>query len=227
MICDMGLWEIVLIVAVLLLLAGWGFPDLFRGIGRGLEEFEKASYEVLGDNPPAHELNTSSRLTVWLAQGFGVGRIPFAPGTFGSVVGLIWFLILLLPKNPLFFLLGILASIFISVWLCGAGEKILNQSDPGSIVMDEIIAIPICFGSWIAFLFFQNGVWPAPQYFFAGKNLWITVGIFLLFRLFDVVKPWPVKQSQSLPGGWGVTVDDVLAAIYVNVVALIILIVTR
>lgn len=168
-----------------------------------------------------------SRFILWLAQGFGVGRIPFAPGTFGSLVGLMWFWILLLPKSPLVFGVGILASIFISVWLCGAGEKILKQSDPGSIVMDEIIAIPICFGSWLAFLFFQKGFWPTPEHFFTGNNLWITVGIFLLFRLFDVAKPWPVKQSQSLPGGWGVTVDDVLAAIYVNIVALIILIVTR
>ncbi|MEO7299481.1 MAG: phosphatidylglycerophosphatase A [Verrucomicrobiota bacterium] len=158
----------------------------------------------------------ASRFILWLAQGFGMGRIPFAPGTFGSAVGLIWFWILLLPKSPLFFALGILASIFISVWLCGAGEKILHQRDPGSIVMDEIIAIPICFGSWLAILFFPKGFWPTPDYFFSGKNGLMTVGIFLLFRLFDVWKPWPVKQSQTLPGGWGVTIDDVLAALYVN-----------
>jgi phosphatidylglycerophosphatase A len=164
---------------------------------------------------------------LWLAQGFGIGRIPFAPGTFGTAVGLMWFWILLLPKSPLVFVLGILASIFISVWLCGAGEKILGQRDPGSIVMDEIIAVPICFGSWLAFLLFQKGFWPAPEYFFSEKNWLMTTGIFVLFRLFDVAKPWPVKQSQAFPGGWGVTVDDVLAAVYVNIVALVILIVTR
>jgi phosphatidylglycerophosphatase A len=166
-------------------------------------------------------------IILWLAQGFGVGRITFAPGTFGSLVGLMWFWILLLPKSPLIFILGICASIFISVWLCGSGEKILNQSDPGSIVMDEIIAVPICFGSWLALLFFKKGVWPAPEYFFSEKNWLMTIGIFILFRIFDVAKPWPVKQSQSLPGGWGVTVDDVLAALYVNVVVLIILIATQ
>ncbi len=160
-------------------------------------------------------------IILWLAQGFGVGRIPIAPGTFGSVVGLVWFWILLLPKSPLVFILGILVSFFASVWLCGAGEKILSQRDPGSIVMDEIIAIPICFGSWLAFLFFQKGFWPAPEYFFSQKNWLMTLGIFLLFRLFDVAKPWPIKQSQNLPRGWGVTVDDVLAAIYVNFVAAI------
>ena len=165
----------------------------------------------------------ASRLILWLAQGFCVGKIPVAPGTFGSVVGLIWFWILLLPKSPLVFLIGTVAGIFLSVWLCGAGEKILKQRDPGSIVMDEIIAIPICFGSWLAILFFQKGVWPGPEYFFTGKNLWMTLGVFVLFRLFDVAKPWPVKQSQNLPGGWGVTMDDVLAAVYVNAVVLVIL----
>lgn len=165
----------------------------------------------------------SSKLILWLAQGFGVGRIPLAPGTFGSVVGLIWLLTLLLPKSPLIFVVGVLASIFVSVWLCDAGEKIMGQRDPGSIVMDEIIAIPICFGSWLAILFFQKGFWPAPEYFFSGKNWLMTAGIFLLFRLFDVAKPWPVKQSQSLPGGWGVTLDDVLAAVYVNAIAFLIL----
>lgn len=155
-------------------------------------------------------------LILWLAQGFGVGKIPFAPGTFGSVIGLLWFYILLLPENPLVFVVGILAGIFISVWLCGAGETILNQRDPGCIVMDEIIAIPICFGSWLAWIYFQKGSWPAPEYFFTGKNLQMTLGVFALFRLFDISKPWPVKQSQNLPGGWGVTLDDVLAAVYVN-----------
>lgn len=169
----------------------------------------------------------SNGLILWLAQGFGVGRIPFAPGTFGSIVGLIWFWILLLPKSPLIFALGIVTSVFISVWLCGAGEKVLNQRDPGSIVMDEIIAIPICFASWLAVLFFQKGLWPKAEYFFTGKNFWMTIGVFLLFRLFDVAKPWPVKQSQSLPGGWGVTVDDVLAAVYVNLVTLIVFAVQR
>ena len=166
----MGLWEILVIVVILLLFAGSRFPNLRQNLRRGLDEFGKASDEVrreMGLEAPLRK----SEITIWLAQGFGVGRIPFAPGTFGSVVGLVWFLILLLPKSPLFFVLGIVASIFVSVWLCGAGEKILNQRDPGSIVMDEIIAIPICFGSWLAFLFFQKGFWPAPEYFFSENKL--------------------------------------------------------
>ncbi|MEP6663425.1 MAG: phosphatidylglycerophosphatase A [Verrucomicrobiota bacterium] len=166
----------------------------------------------------------ASRFILWLAQGFGVGRIPFAPGTFGSLVGLVWFWILLLPNSPLIFVLGCIAGVFASVWLCSAGEKILQQRDPGSIVIDEIIAIPLCFGSWLAILFFRKGFWPETEYFFFKQNWLFTIGVFALFRLFDVWKPWPVRGSQNLPGGWGVTIDDVLAAIYVNVVVLLILI---
>lgn len=160
---------------------------------------------------------------LWLAQGFGVGRIPVAPGTFGSIVGLVWFYVLLLPKSPLVFVLGAVVSIAASIWLCGEGEKILGQRDPGSIVVDEIIAIPICFGSWLAQLYFKNGFWPAPNYFCSGTPLAMSLAVFTLFRVFDVWKPWPVKQSQHLAGGWGVTIDDVLAAVYVNIVVALIL----
>jgi len=159
-------------------------------------------------------------LKLWLAQGFGSGRIPFGPGTWGSLVGLLWFAVLLKFNSPLLFLAGALLGIPLSVWACGEGERILRQKDPGSIVIDEIIAIPICFGTWLAFLFFQKGFWPAPEYFFSSENGAMTAAVFVLFRISDIAKPWPVRQSQSMPGGLGVTVDDVLAAVYVNLVLL-------
>jgi phosphatidylglycerophosphatase A len=56
---------------------------------------------------------------------------------------------------------------------------------------------------------------PGPEYFLRHWEL--SIGVFALFRLFDVSKPWPVRQSQHLHGGWGVTIDDVLAAVYVNI----------
>jgi phosphatidylglycerophosphatase A len=158
------------------------------------------------------------RLVLWLAQGFGAGRAPVAPGTFGSAAGILWFLILLGLANPWIFALGLVAGIFASFWLCGEGERILKQKDPGSVVMDEIIAIPICFVGWVAFLFTRNRALVQPQYFIADHRWVYLIAVFALFRFFDVVKPWPVRQSQSLPGGIGVTVDDVLAAIYVNIV---------
>lgn len=215
-------------VALLILMSQF-FPDLRSGSGRGWKEFKKASNQVSEELDPSMDFEPRhnsekcvSSFILWLVQGFGVGRIPVAPGTFGSLIGLVWFWILLLPKSPMIFLVGILSSFFVSVWFCSAGEKILHQRDPGSIVLDEIIALPICFGSWLAFLFFQKGFWPAPEYFFSKQTWPMTLGVFLLFRFFDVWKPWPVQQSQNLPGGWGVTVDDVLAAVYVNIVVAIV-----
>jgi len=158
----------------------------------------------------------NSKLILWIAQGFGVGRIRFAPGTFGSLVGLLWFALLLAPGSIWFYALGLVAGIFLSVWLCGAAEKILNRTDPASVVLDEIIALPLCFAVWVGTLYYKSGVMPAPAHFFSHGNWALTFGIFAAFRLFDVLKPWPVRQSQRLPRGWGVTMDDVLAALYVN-----------
>ena len=160
------------------------------------------------------------KLILFVAQGFGVGRIPFAPGTFGSVVGLGWFALLLATGNLWLFALGTILGIAASVWLCGAGEKILKQTDPGSVVLDEIIAIPICFAAWVLIQFRQTGQQPPPEFFFSQSHWLQTAGVFAAFRFFDVLKPWPVRQSQRLVGGWGVTVDDVLAAGYVNLCVL-------
>ncbi len=99
-------------------------------------------------------------------------------------------------------------------------EKILGQTDPGSIVLDEIVAIPFCFLTWLLSLGGEK--LPGPEYFFGQQRWMYTVAVFLRFRLFDVWKPWPVRQSQNLPGGWGVTFDDLLAAVYVNITAVLI-----
>jgi len=159
---------------------------------------------------------------LWIAQGFGIGRIPVAPGTFGSVVGILWFALLLLTGKPWLFIAGTLAAIALSVWLCGAAEQALGQKDPGCVVLDEIAALPVCFLSWVAIQSWQTGSLPAPSSFFSAYSWLLTLGVFVAFRFFDVAKPWPVRQSQSLPGGWGVTVDDLLAAVYVNVVVLLV-----
>jgi len=155
-------------------------------------------------------------LILWLAQGFGIGRIPFAPGTFGSLLGLAWFALLLAAGSLWLFVAGTIFGIAISVWLCGEAEKILKKTDPGSVVFDEICAIPICFLVSIGMLLHQNGKLPSPEYFFSAQGWLQTVAVFVLFRFFDVVKPWPVRGSQKLHCGLGVTIDDVLAAGYVN-----------
>jgi len=165
----------------------------------------------------------ASCLVVWIAQGFGVGRIPRAPGTFGSIVGLLWFALLLWPENFWFFLVGTIAGILVSVWVCGAAEKILNQTDPPSVVLDEIVAMPVCFAGWVGSFLIRNGSMPPPEYFFGSTQWLLTLGVFAAFRLFDIAKPWPVRQSQKLPGGWGVTIDDLLAAVYVNALVVLVL----
>jgi len=161
-------------------------------------------------------------MIVWLAQGFGIGRIPFAPGTFGSAVGLLWFITLLATKNLWFYLAGTAIGIGLSVWLCGAAERILKQTDPSSIVLDEIVAVPVCFLSWVAREWFRQGQLPALEVFFNARTWYITLITFALFRLFDIMKPWPIRQSQRLPGGWGVTIDDLLASVYVALLTLIV-----
>jgi phosphatidylglycerophosphatase A len=159
---------------------------------------------------------------LWIAQGFGVGRIPFAPGTFGSLVGLVWFGLLLATGNLWSFLSGTLLGLFLSVWLCGFAEKILGEKDPGSVVLDEIAAMPVCFGSWIAVQCWHSRTFPKIELSFIKSHWLLFVGVFVAFRLFDIWKPWPVRQSQALPGGWGVTIDDVLAAIYVSLSVIVV-----
>lgn len=157
---------------------------------------------------------------VWVAQGCGFGRLKPAPGTWGSLVGLVWFAGLVATGSLWGFFGGILLSLPLCVWLCGRAEKALGEKDPGSVVLDEIIAVPLCFGFWLLSAVKSTGQVPEVSYFFSGNNWLGVIGIFATFRLFDIWKPWPVRQSQSLPGGWGVTVDDLLAALYVNLVSL-------
>jgi len=157
-------------------------------------------------------------MKLWIAQGFGVGRIPIAPGTWGSVVGLGWLALLLCFKSWPVFLAGNALAMALSVWLCGEAERTLGSKDPGSVVLDEIVAIPLCFTGWLAAVWWPQHRWPGLDFF--GTRCLSSIGVFALFRFFDILKPWPVRQSQNLRGGWGVTVDDVLAAVYVNAVVL-------
>jgi phosphatidylglycerophosphatase A len=157
-------------------------------------------------------------LILFLAQGFAVGRIPLAPGTFGSVVGFGWFLLLLLPGRLTVFLAGLLAGLALSIWACGRAERILGQTDPGSIVLDEITAMPLAFLGWVGWVGVQQGHLPRAGSFVTGSAGVGSLLVFLAFRGFDIAKPWPVGALQRLPGGWGVTLDDVMAAVYAAII---------
>src|SRR6185436_1166808 len=134
----------------------------------------------------------------------------------------IWLVLLLSTMNLWLFFAGMIIGIYLSVWICGKAEEILRQRDPGSIVLDEICAVPLCFVPWLVSEWVHKGVWPSLETFFGAKSWYITAVIFVLFRIFDILKPWPVRQSQRLPAGWGVVADDVLAAVYVCALSLLV-----
>lgn len=131
----------------------------------------------------------------FLALGFGSGLATKAPGTFGTIVGLPLFF--LIANYPLSIQLAIIAVLFIiGIYLCGVTGKNLGVSDHGSIVWDEIAAMMLV-------LTITPSLW-----------LWWLVA-FALFRLFDIWKPFPIRQCDAkLKGGFGVMFDDLLAAVY-------------
>ena len=134
----------------------------------------------------------------WIASGFGSGFSPFASGTAGSAAALLpwWFM----RELPMTWMLGIIVVAFaLGVWASNVVIDRLHINDPGVIVWDEFV------GQWITLL--PLLIWPAHW-------LWIVAG-FLLFRLFDIWKPWPCSWAdRSVKGGFGVMLDDALAGIY-------------
>lgn len=157
-------------------------------------------------------------VALWIAQGFGVGRLKHAPGTWGSLVGMIVVLLLMLTGATWLYCACVLMGLVLSVWLCGQAENILGAKDHQSIVLDEIAAVPVCFLGPVMAVSLPSGKIPPVGELMTTRYLLLALGMFAGFRLFDIWKPWPVRQSQRLPGGWGVTADDLLAALYVNLV---------
>ena len=135
------------------------------------------------------------RFSVALATFFGIGRLPWAPGTWGSLAGLAisWFFFL---DHPYRLLIAAALLFAVSVPACTRAEALMGEKDPSSVVVDEVVGMMVS----MAFL-------PAPHGYFA-------LIAFILFRLFDIWKPWPWKKLQYLPGGWGILVDDVGAGLY-------------
>lgn len=128
------------------------------------------------------------------AFGFGSGAAPVAPGTFGTLMGAALYLLLPVLSWPLY-LLFVLAATLVGIWLCDKTTRDIGVHDHGGIVWDEFV------GYWITMFMAPVG-W-----------LWITVG-FVLFRFFDIVKPWPIRWlDQHVKGGFGVMIDDVLAGV--------------
>ena len=134
-----------------------------------------------------------------LSLGFGSGLSPFAPGTCGTLAAIP--LYLLLAQLPFWYYLAAVAVAFaIGVYLCGYTSKALGEHDHGGIVWDEFV------GFWITMIAVPV-TWQ-----------WVLAG-FVLFRLFDIAKPWPVRVADAkMKGGFGIMFDDVLAALYALIV---------
>ena len=133
-----------------------------------------------------------------IATVFGVGYAPVAPGTFGSAAGLIaWWL--LRPASTAVQAAAIVVIFIVGSWAGSVAERHFGRSDPGQVVIDEVMGMLIT-------LFLNPVGWVGAL---AG---------FFLFRLFDVIKPYPANRLEKLHGGIGVMADDAMAAVYANLV---------
>ena len=143
----------------------------------------------------------------WVACGFGAGLSPVAPGTAGSLFALLpW---LALRELPLaYFALALVSAFALGVWVCHWAVTALRIKDPASVVWDEFV------GQWIAL---------APLLWLPRGGMWIFAG-FILFRIFDIWKPWPVSWAdRRIAGGLGVMLDDVFAGLYAAIVLALLL----
>lgn len=138
-----------------------------------------------------------------ISTGLGVGYFPLAPGTMGSLAILIVYWIC--PEmNSLQLLLIIIGLTAIGIFTATITEQQMKSklgqdrgTDPGIIVIDEIIGMLIAL---IA----------------VPKTTFYLIAAFILFRIFDIVKPYPARKMEQLPGGWGIVLDDLVAGIYAN-----------
>lgn len=137
-----------------------------------------------------------------LATAFGAGYAPVAPGTWGSAVGLlVWFL---LPPSLAAQAIVIALVVVVGSWSGTVAERHFGRRDPGQVVIDEVAGMLVT-------LFFNPVGWPG------------AAGGFLLFRIADILKPFPARRLERLPGGAGIMADDVMAGIYANLALRVIL----
>ena len=139
------------------------------------------------------------RLGVVFATCAYVGYVPIAPGTFGSAAGLATLWLLRGTASGSAEAAAIVAVLFIGVWSASAAERHFRRVDPGQVVIDEV------FGMLVTLAFIPVGVGGAIVAFF-------------LFRALDIVKPWPARRLEALPGGWGIMADDGMAGLYGNLI---------
>jgi phosphatidylglycerophosphatase A len=146
---------------------------------------------------------------VCLATLGPIGKSPIAPGTAGSLAGFVVYLViafLWIPSAAIYWTLCVVLPL-LAVPICHRAEELIGRKDPAEVVLDEFAVAPLCF---------LGTVTPSKIGDMSSLEIsaWSLVG-FALFRFFDIIKPLGIRASQRLPNGWGVVVDDVLAALFV------------
>jgi phosphatidylglycerophosphatase A len=131
----------------------------------------------------------------FIAFGFGAGAMPFAPGTFGTLIAIPFYL--LLQPLPLIYYITVVTIMTVgAIWLSDHVAKVIHVHDHPGMCIDEVIGYLITMIN-------------APKGFF-----WIVLG-FILFRIFDIWKPWPIRTiDERVGGGFGIILDDIIAALY-------------
>jgi phosphatidylglycerophosphatase A len=141
----------------------------------------------------------SSRLAVFIATFGYVGYFPIAPGTAGSLAALALYAVVRWLGTPAAELVAIVAVLIIGVWAAHGTERALNRKDPGPVVIDEVLGMLMTLA-------------------FMPLSAWGIAAGFLLFRIFDVIKPFPAGRLEHLPGGFGIMADDAMAGVYGQIV---------
>jgi phosphatidylglycerophosphatase A len=147
---------------------------------------------------PHHPITPSLRFVILLATGFGAGFSPVVPGTMGTLIAIPIYYFISSISFPLYEL-TLVAFFFFSSWVAGQAEQYWEKKDDRRIVIDEIMG-------------------------FLVTMLWVTktplsiVSGFVLFRIFDILKPFPIRHLERVKSGFGVVLDDVLAGIYSNII---------
>lgn len=138
------------------------------------------------------------------ATGLGSGLSPLAPGTAGTLVGVPVYLLFARFSWPLY-LLSVAAFSLLAVYVSREAERIYREKDPPRIVIDEIAGLLVTL-------------------FLVEPTLWRIFWGFVLFRVFDIIKPFPIRLCErTFPGGYGVVADDIVAGVYANIVLLLLI----
>lgn len=157
-------------------------------------------------------------LVVWIAQIFGLGTIKWAPGTIAVLPGLIFTLLLIELGSFTLYLIVATITLLIAIPIAHFAESEIGYRDPPSIIIDEVVALPFCFVWWLWYTTDGNpSQWISLSWLMESNHITMLLIHIILFRIFDIWKPWPVKQAQALWGGFGIIIDDMVAALLVNV----------